>query len=31
MKKKISEALYSRELKPTLNVQEKSIDLRLIN
>ena len=31
MKRKISEALYCRELKPTLNVQEKSIDLKLFN
>ena len=31
MKQKISEALYCRELKPTLNVQEKSIDLKLFN
>ena len=31
MKWNISEALYCRELKPTLNVQEKSIDLKLLN
>ena len=31
MKRKISEAIYCRELKPTLNVQEKSIDLKLFN
>ena len=31
MKQQISEALYWRELKPTLNVQEKSIDLKLFN
>ena len=31
MKQKISEALYYRVLKPTLNVQEKSIDLKLFN
>ena len=31
IKRKISEALYCRELKPTLNVQEKSIDLKLFN
>ena len=31
MKQKISEALYCRELKPTLNVQEKSIDLKLFS
>ena len=31
MKQKISEALYCRELKPSLNVQEKSIDLKVFN
>ena len=31
MKWKISEVLYCRELKSTLNVQEKSIDLKLFN
>ena len=31
MKRKISEALYCRELKPALNVQEKSINLELFN
>ena len=31
MKRKISEVLYCTELKPTLNVQEKSIDLKLFN
>ena len=31
MKPKISEPLYCRELKPTLNVQEKPIDLKLFN
>ena len=31
MKRKIPEILYCRELKPTLNVQEKYIDLKLFN
>ena len=31
MKKKLSEALFSRELKPTLNKQEKSLPLNLFN
>ena len=31
MKWKIWEALYCRELKPTLNVQEKPIDLKLFD
>ena len=31
MKRKISEALYIRTLKPTLNVKEKSIRLELYN
>ena len=31
MKQKISEALYCREFKSTLKVQEKSIDLKLFN
>ena len=31
VKRKISEALYIRTLKPTLNVKEKSIRLELNN
>ena len=31
MKRKISESIYCRELNSTLNVQEKSIDLKLFN
>ena len=31
IKLKFSQALYCRELKPTLNVQEKSTDLKLFN
>ena len=31
MKREISEALYCRELKATLNALEKSIDLKLFN
>ena len=31
VKRKISEALYIRTLKPTLNVKEKSIRLELYN
>ena len=31
MKRKLSEALLIKELKPTLNIQEKSVPLKLFN
>ena len=31
MKRKLSEALFIKELKPTLNKQEKSLPLKLFN
>ena len=31
MKRKLSEALFTKELKPTLNKQEQSVPLKLFN
>ena len=31
MKRKLSEALFIKELKPTLNKKEKSVPLKLLN
>ena len=31
MKRKLSETLFIKELKPTLNIQEKSVPLKLFN